>query len=458
MKITAKRVGITAFFVLFFSWITVYKTGANNLLIQSEDTLPAIFLPAAIINEKTLYLDSYYNTMIQRYPNPDDKNYTRGLTPYYLKKVGNHYLSAFPIITPLVSIPIFFFPLKLGLPITWENMIFLSKLSSMFIVSASGAILYLLLKKHFLSEKKSLLLTFIYLFATVNFAMISQSMWQHGTLELFSVLGLYFFLNFVNGKKPKYYDAFLGSLFFGLAILSRPTAALALAFILLLAFVKQKAYRKDIKVYLSVFFGLLLNVIFFLWYNGKFYTGIQNQGYFSQLSGSWISPFPVSLIGVWLSPSKGILIYSPIFIFSIVGFYLAMKKSWKENTQYLAYFLIVLLHTLIISFWKHWYGGYSFGYRMSSDIIPYLILVMVPFIKSDLYEKYKKIFLATLVFSVLIEVFGLFFFDGIWHAAYDKGYKDTSWLWSIKDSEFAFDMRRILVKFKLLDRACPKCL
>lgn len=458
MKVTAKTIGLLTFFLLFFSWIVAYRTGVNKLVIQSEDTLPAIFLPAAIIKEKTLYLDSYYNTMIQRYPQPDDKNQVRGLTPYYLKKVGNHYLSAFPIITPLVSLPVFYLPIKLGMPITWENMIFLSKVSSMLIISASGTFLYLLLKKHFLDEKKSLLLTIVYIFGTVNFAMISQSMWQHGTLQMFSILGLYFILNYLNSKDKKFSGAFLSGLFFGLAILSRPTALLGLALIVTLVFMKSANFKIFTKATLCILAGLALNILFFLWYNNKYYVGIQNQGYATQLLGSWISHFPVSFIGVWLSPSKGILIYSPIFIFSIIGFCIAMKKGWHENIQYLVYFLIVIFHTFVISLWKHWYGGYSFGYRMSSDIIPYLILLIVPFLNSTFYEKYKKVFMGVLVFSVLVQVFGVFFFDGIWHAAYDAGNKNTSWLWSIRDSEFMFNLRRIMVKLNLLDKACPKCL
>lgn len=454
-----KNILILAFFVFFFSWIFTYRLGLNKLAIQSEDTLPTMFLPITIIKEKTMYLDSYYRMLTIRYPHPDDKSYVRGLTPFYLKKVAGHYVSAFPIVTALVSLPVYFFPVKFGMPITWENVIFLSKISSMLIVSLSGAALYFLLKKHFsLDEKKSLLLTSAYLFGTVNFAMISQSMWQHGTLMLFSILGLYYILEFLKDAKFRPKNAFLGGLFFGLAILSRPTAALAFLFILLLMFIKIGNFKNYVKANIFVLLGLLLNVLFFLWYNNKYYLGIQNQGYSSQIFSSWLSPFPVSFLGVWLSPSKGILVYSPIFLFSFIGFYVAMKKGWKENSQYLIYFLIVLFHTLIISFWKHWYGGYSFGYRMSSDIIPYLILLIVPFMNSNLYEKYFRWFAAALYFSVLVEIFGVVFFDGIWHAAYDRGYKDTAWLWSIKDSELVFNIRRILVKFKLLQRACPKCL
>ncbi len=200
-------------------------------------------------------------------------------------------------------------------------------------------------------------------------------------------------------------------------------------------------------------------LLFFGWYNGRFYFSFQNQGYYDQLGTSWRSKFPEGFIGVWLSPSKGILVYSPVFIFSLIGFFKALKNyKNKESYLYIVSGLIVLIHTLVIGWWKHWYGGWSFGYRMSSDIILFLILCMVPYVQSPLFEKTKKLFYALTVFSIAVQIYGIIFFDGIWHAAYDKGYENTSWLWSIKDSEFAFNVRRVLVKLHLLDKACPQCL
>lgn len=453
------QISLTGLLVFFFSWFIVYKTNINKLAIQSEDTVPTMLLPVAIIKEKTLYLNSYYDMMVDRYPHPDDKNQIRGLTPFYLKKIGNNYASAFPIITSLLAVPAYFLPVKLGMPVTWENIILLSKISSALTIALSGGFLYLLLKRQFsLNEKSSAILSYIYLFGTVNFAMLSQSMWQHGTLQLFSILGLYFILDHLKQPKFQPFRAILGGFFYGLAILSRPTGALAFLLIILLVLFKTRHIKPFIKASFFIMLGLLVNVLFFIWYNNEYYLGIQNQGYSGQILTSWLSPFPISFIGVWLSPSKGILIYSPIFIISLVGFYISIKKGWRENFQYIIYFLIVLAHTLIISFWKHWYGGYSFGYRMSSDVILYLILLIVPFMKSSLFDRYKILFFTLVGLSVFIQVFGIIFFDGIWHAAYDKGFRDTSWLWSIKDSELMFNVRRVLVKFKALDRACPTCL
>jgi hypothetical protein len=205
--------------------------------------------------------------------------------------------------------------------------------------------------------------------------------------------------------------------------------------------------------------GFVPPIWFFSWYTQKYYLDISNNGYSRQWFSGWLSKFPEGFLGMWFSPSKGILIYSPILVFALVGLWLAVKKGgWRINLDYVVFGCIVLMHTLVLSIWKHWFGGWSFGYRMASDVIPFMILLMVPYVKSNLFPVTRRLFNFLFVFSIGVQLFGLVFFDGIWHAAYDDGFRDTKWLWSIKDSELAFNIRRVLVKLKVLDRACPQCL
>jgi hypothetical protein len=471
-----------AFLVFLLSWIFVYKTGINTLIIQSEDTLPAMFLPVTILKEGTFYIDTYYDMLLERYPHPDDKDYEKGLVPFYLREVRREtpdcgpggcrfidsvrYISAFPVISGLLALPVYFFPVLLGMPITWDNLYLLSHIAAALIMALSGGFFYLLLRKHFsLNEKRSLVLTGIYLFGTINFALISQALWQHGALQLFTILGLYFLFNGLSAKDSNFnrqifWQYFLSGLFIGLAVLARPTAALFWVILYLLIYEKNyHALSGFIKKSISYGLGMVPVVLFFLWYNYTYYLSFANQGYSNQMSASWVSNFPEGFLGVWLSPSKGILVYSPVIIFSLIGLYWSIKKAyWKTDSRYVVFGLIVLLLTLAVGLWKHWYGGWSFGYRMASDVLPFLILLIVPYLESDWFQKTKKIFIGLIIISVLVQLFGMVFFDGIWHAAYDRGFNDTSWLWSVKDSELMFNIRRVLVKLDLLERACPQCL
>lgn len=470
---------IIAWAVFFGGWFFVYKTGINPLAIQSEDTIPAIILPVTIIKEHTFYADTYYKAIIEKYPHPDDKKYLKDLVPFYFRKVSdpithaNRYISAFPVMAGLLSVPIYLIPMLLHVDITWDNLILMSHLSASLIVALSGGFFYLLLRK-LIEGKKAILLTAIYLFATVNFAMVSQSLWQHGAVQLFTVLSLLFVIG-RDGNPPKAerqseilsvatlprddggMRTFVSGVFLGLAILSRPTAGILLPFFILLTIYIRKKEGLDkklsvggiinaVKPAIILLAGLLPSILFFIWYNATYFGNVANQGYASQIGGNWLTPFPQGFLGLWASPSKGILVYSSVFIFSLVGFVLSLKNGVKKHLEYFIFMSIVLTHTLILGAWKHWYGGYSFGYRMASDIIPFLILLLIPYLKSSIFIKTKKLFYATIIVSILFELMGLAFFDGIWHGTYDKGFWQQSWLWSVQNSELVFNIKRLLVK------------
>ena len=474
----------TSFIILFTSSYLMYKTGINKLYIQSEDTVPAMFLPVTIIKERTFYADSYYEYIRAKYPQPDDKNFEKNSTPFYYKKVISpanlervHYVTAFPVITGLLAVPVFFIPVMLGITPNWNNLAVLAHITSSLIVSLSGGFLYILLKKYFnLENFKAMLLVSVYLFGSINFSLVSQSLWQHGTLELFTILCLLFLHKSFLPSKYRFISLFFSFFFLGMAILSRPTAVLFLPFLLLLVIdkfsnLKDKDY-KNVKSSSLIILGrnllapvftitlsLLPSALFFYWYNKIYFYSIENQGYAGQVLVGWLSRFPEGFLGLWISPSKGILIYSPVFIFSLIGLWLVIRKgAWRNNLHYVIYACIVLIYTMLMGRWKHWYGGWSFGYRMVSDILPFLMLLIVPYVKSGFFEKTRHWFYALFSISLAVQIAGLIFFDGVWHAAYDKGFRDTAWLWSVKDSEIVFYFRRVLVKFGIIRKACDVCL
>lgn len=426
-----------SFAIYFFSWFLLYKLGINSLPIQSEDVVPSVFTGITIVEEKTLYLNSYYEMMVGRYPQPDDPS----LTPFYLRKVGDNYLSAFPIMSSVISFPVFYIYSLFVNIYSWSDIFYLSHLSGSFILSSCVILLYYYFEKILrVSNKMNLVLISIYAFATINLSLISQGLWQHGAVQFFIILGLIFW------SKERFFWSYL---FLGFAILSRPTAAIVLIVLGLFMLYQRKITYKLI---LNSALGLLIPVLFFLFYNFTYYQSFSNQGYSSQLENSWLGNFPESFFGMWLSPSKGILIYTPVFLFSLIGIY----QGFKNNSLIRISFWVILLHTLVLSKWKHWYGGYGFGYRMVSDILPFFIFP-IWYLLENFYERVKKAIVLTLSLSIIIQISGLVFFDSIWHNAYDTGFRNTSWLWSIKDSEAAFNIRRVLVKVNLLDKACDKC-
>ncbi len=121
--------------------------------------------------------------------------------------------------------------------------------------------------------------------------------------------------------------------------------------------------------------------------------------------------FSEALFGNLISPARGLFVFSPIFIFSFLGL---ISKARKQKFEILDYFLIViiLLHWIVISNFAHWWGGWSFGPRFFSDMVPYFIYFMVPIMgniaKSRGIRKIVviTIFCILIMFSLLVHYMG----------------------------------------------------
>ena len=75
-----------------------------------------------------------------------------------------------------------------------------------------------------------------------------------------------------------------------------------------------------------------------------------------------------------VSPSRGLLVFTPIVVFSIAGIVLAIRHRWCwPLTPYLA--AIVGLHAVLIC--RYW-AGHSYGPRYFSDMAPLFVFFIIP--------------------------------------------------------------------------------
>lgn len=416
-----------SFLVYSVSWVGAYSLGINRTLIQSGDTLPSLYLPVSIIERGTFYLEGYCRFLACGGP--------EGRTPFYLVRLGEHYLSFFPIGVSILALPVYFLALKLGLPVTSFNIAVLGRISAALMVSGSVVFVYLLLRE-FLEERVSFMLSLAYAFGSCSFGLSSQSLWQHGASQLLLAVSLFFL---VRGSRDEKLAPWAG-LFLSLATLCRYTNAISVI-ILSTYYLSKFRFRSFLR-----FLALgLVPLGFFLVYNFHYFGSLGNQGYAGQIFRYWSGPFPGGFLGEWLSPSKGILVYSPIFIFSLLGVWLFFRrKSEVQDSLFGWVSVIVLVHSLVVGKWIHWFGGWSFGYRMMADMTPYLSLLWIPLVRSPWWWKAKSWFYGAVVWSVLVQLMGIVFYNGSWHRIYDRGYTDQHWLWSLGNSEVVYYIRKTI--------------
>jgi len=149
------------------------------------------------------------------------------------------------------------------------------------------------------------------------------------------------------------------------------------------------------------------------------------------------------LAGLLFSPSRGLFVFSPVFLASLIGVVQVMRRArdWPPILPYLAVGSALLL--LVYSRWGMWWGGTSFGYRLLIELLPALTLFLVPAWRVVISGRtaFRVGFATLVVFSVCANALGAFVYPSSFNDNLDL---ETSRLWDVRDSELALCGRRLL--------------
>ena len=139
--------------------------------------------------------------------------------------------------------------------------------------------------------------------------------------------------------------------------------------------------------------------------------------------------------GLLLSPGKGLLVYSPVLLFSVYG----AIAGWR-TPLYRWSSLAAAAYVLVSANSPQWHGGEAFGARRIVDVLPLLALLLVPALERIRGSRWAWLFSATLAWSVLVQLLGA----SLWETA---GWYDTqditreSVWWSVGDNEIVAMLR-----------------
>jgi hypothetical protein len=121
----------------------------------------------------------------------------------------------------------------------------------------------------------------------------------------------------------------------------------------------------------------------------------------------WQTPLWLGAAGALLSPSRGLLIYSPVLAAAFAGAALAWRDS---RYRLLRPFTLAVLALWVPAFlWFDWWGGWTYGYRSILDSVPLLAVLCVPVLAGVLARPaWRTVFAVSLVWSVFVQVLGAF--------------------------------------------------
>jgi hypothetical protein len=401
--------------LLFLTVVFIYSL--NGTTLGAGDTIPASYLPISILRQLDFDLNEFpflYDPKI----------------PYFLQRINGQIVSTYPPWAGLLAVPIYLFPVLGGVSPQSPLIPALEKLSATLITALSVMFLLFALRR-ITSEKIAWLIAIIYAFGTSSFSTSSQALWQHGSSQLFLTLTLYWLMKGM--EKPRL-TAFAG---FALAsaIICRPTNILVA--IPIAGYILLKRRDQLVGFLLASMPPVLLLGAYNTLYLGSPFrlafaaTAIGPSGFLEIALPLLGKPLTEGLVGVLGSPSRGLLIYSPILLFSFLG----MAMIWKTSKQVLLKCLCLapLLIILLTSKWEIWWGGWCYGPRLLADITPILCLYLyLPLEWASSIPFMKWVMAGLTAFSIGLHALGVFGV-GNWNSYPDVD-RHPERLWSWADS------------------------
>lgn len=241
-------------------------------------------------------------------------------------------------------------------------------------VSMTTVLIFLITRDE-LGNAAALIPSLVFAFATSAWSTAGRALWQHGPSMLFLSIAIYLILR---ARKDPPVIQYAG-LACAVAYTVRPTNGLA---VLVFSLYVVRHYRAWFWRYLL--WALPVAILFFL-FNLSVY-GQPLSPYFSlrppvpDSAAGWLD-IGQALAGNLISPSRGLLIFSPVLVFSIWGMWRAVRTLWMGPfSVYLV--VLVCVHGIVISlFVSFWWGGHSYGPRLWCDMLPVLVLFLVPVVR-----------------------------------------------------------------------------
>lgn len=266
----------------------------------------------------------------------------------------------------------------------------------------------------------SLVVGVLFAFGTAFWSTISRGLWQHGPLVLLVTTAL---ILLVRGSARQDWRllAFSG-VPLAAGFIVRPTAATPIALVgLYLLYLNRRA---------ALAYGVAVAAVLLpsIAYNEYIYGAVLNPFYFdngdSFVGGGIRDTFLTGLAGTMVSPARGMLVFAPFLILAFVA--LRWPRRRIRGLEVVAV-VVILAQWVVTSNTLDWPGGYSYGPRLLSDLLPWFALLMIPLVDAVVRPRGGRPAFAPYVLGFLLAA-------GLW-SGFVNGTGAMSWsaqAWNVK--------------------------
>lgn len=337
------------------------KTAVNPYPIAWDVYGYYLYLPATFIyNDLGLENETWIKATREKY-NPSS-------TFYQVANIdGNKKAIIYNVGYAIINAPGFFIAHALAPAFGFERDGFskpyqLALLYTALLITIVGLVLFRKLLLLFFSDSiSSILLLLIFLGTNYLFQAIYDGVMPHNILFTINCFILWYTIKWYN--QPVIKNTLLLAFSIGIASICRPTELIWLLVPLLYGVNSLASFVENVKLFfrnykqLIVFALVLILIILIQFIYTKYSTGSFFELNLHSERFSFFDPYTVQFL---FSYKKGWLLYTPIMIFAIIGFYFLKKQNEKMWLPLLAFFAINLY---VVSSWECWWYAASFSQR-----------------------------------------------------------------------------------------------
>ena len=285
---------------------------------------------------------------------------------WHLREKSGHLYYHYPLGTPLIALPFVWAANRAGWDMTnRDDDAALQNLLSALTTSGACALLYLVCRLY-APVGVSCGLAGAFAFGSSIVSTLGTALWNVNAQMLFLLLGLWLLLRHVRGAARRHSGYWVG-LCFSCAYLCRPTALIVIG--VAVGYCAVKDWRFGAKI-AAVYLLVMAALAAFSWHE---YRQLLPDYYLPQQLGAAANVW-TALRGHLVSPSRGVLVYSPHLLVTLFACGWLFGRLWREPLFWFAAAWIAG-HLALIAKNSMWWGGGCFGGRLFTEALPACLLL-----------------------------------------------------------------------------------